>query len=167
MQRTNRKNKAALTGVYCLPTSSRFHPQEVKRSGAYKEGQVAYILTATQSVEEGGYPEKVVLTADEGTLDWNVGDEPETQHAEVRKNLPPRRVTGIVFADGSTDGELTPKGLGLPHWAFITSNEDGSANVASIQAAKDALDGNRAKVKAEKEALRQAKNGAKAAPAAS
>lgn len=168
MIRTNRANKTALSGLFCLPTSSRYHAQEVKRSGAFKEGQVAYILTATKSVEEGGYPEKVILTADEGVLDLKIGDEPETQHAEVRKNLPPRKVTGIVHPDGKVEGEVPAKGMGLPHWALISANDDGSASPKAIQEAKDLLDKNRTAAKAEKESLRQAKNnnGNKEAPPA-
>ena len=151
------KSKVQLKGLFCLPTSSKYHCQERERSGAYAEGQVVYILSATQSLEEGGYPPAVVLTANEGDLELALGDEPDTQHAQVRKNLPPRRVTGIVMPDGSVYGNIPAKGVGLPHWEFIPANEDGSANEASIQGTIDRLTSNRSARELSKQSAREAK----------
>lgn len=164
MIRSNGKSKVALVGVFCLPTSSKFHVHEPKRSGAFKEGQVAYVLSATQSVDDGGYPPQVVLTSDdfvchEDGNPWSLEDEVKTQHAQVRKNLPPRRVTGILYADGSSEGELPMKGLGLPHWSFIPTTSEGSASLNAINEVDELLKRNREEAKAAKEAVRAAKKG--------
>lgn len=154
-----RKTKSAktLSGIFCLPTSSKFHCHERERSGAFAPDQVAYILSATQSVEEGGYPPAVVLTAGEGDLELSLGDDVATQHAEVRKNLPPRKVTGVVMSDGSTFGEVPVKGIGLPHWEFIPANEDGSASMDTIVATGERLKQNRDGREAAKQAAATAK----------
>lgn len=161
MIRSNRKNAKTLVGLFCLPTSSRYHMAEPQRSGAYHKDQVAYLLEATQSVEDGGYPPMVVLTADPNELMMVLGEEPATQHAEVRKNLPPRKVSCILYPHGTVEGTLPPKGSSLPHWSFIRTNEDGSASLAAIEAAKALLETNR---KAAKEAKETPK--ASTAPAA-
>jgi hypothetical protein len=167
MIRMNKKSTKVLTGLFCLPTAARMHVLEPKRSSAFKAGQEFFILRATQSVDQGGYPEMVVLCADEGSLDLQVGDQPETQHAQVRKNLPPRSVIGIVRADGSTEGEMPAKGLGLPHWSFISANEDGSASQSDINEVDALITNNREETKAAKEAIRQAKKGAKSTTSSS
>lgn len=151
MIRSNRKNAKTLVGLFCLPTSSRYHMAEPQRSGAYHKDQVAYLLEATQSVEDGGYPPMVVLTADPNELTMTLGEEPATQHAEVRKNLPPRKVSCILYPHGTVEGTLPPKGSSLPHWSFIRTNEDGSASLAAIEAAKTLLETNRKAAKEAKE----------------
>jgi len=155
----NSKSAKSLTGVYCLPTSTKYHAFERERSGAFLAGQMAFILAATQSVEEGGYPPAVALTCEEGVLDWSLDEEVPTQHAEVRKNLPPRKVVGVVMADGTTLGEVPQKGISLPHWELISTNEDGSANNSEIQATKDRIEANRKSREAEKQATRDSKKG--------
>ncbi len=156
MIRKNRTTKS-LVGIFCLPTSSKFHCQERERSGAFAPDQTAYILSATQSVEDGGYPPAVVLTAPDGDLELSLGDEVATQHAEVRKNLPPRKVTGVVMSDGSTYGDVPAKGIGLPHWEFIPTNEDGSASMDTIAATGERLKQNRDGREAAKQAAAAAK----------
>lgn len=160
-----RKSKSTkqLTGYFCLPTSSKFHCLDRERSGAFAPDQIAYILTATKSLEEGGYPPAVVLTANIGELELELGDEPNTQHAEVRKNLPPRKVTGVVMPDGTTFGTMPEKGIGLPHWEFIPENGEGGASASAIAAAKVRLDSNRKAREESKEAARAAKKAPKAA----
>lgn len=155
----NSKSKVSLEGVFCLPTSSRAHVHEPRRSMGFKEGQELFILTATQSLEEGGYPYQVVLAADEGQIDWSVGQEVKTQHAQVRKNLPPRMVTGIVRANGTVQGDLPAKGFGLPHWSFIPTTLDGNASQSAINAVDELLKANKENSKAEKEAVRNSKKG--------
>lgn len=163
MIRANKSSKQ-LTGLFCLPTSSKYHCQERERSGAFAAGMTVFILTATRSIEDGGYPPAVVLTCEEGELpDLELGSEPETQHAEVRKNLPPRKVTGVVMADGSTFGEIPPKGVSLPHWEYIKPNADGSASTLAIQATKDRIEKNRKDREEQKQATRDAKKAPKAA----
>ncbi len=159
-----RKNRTAksLTGIFCLPTSSKFHCSDRERSGAYATDQIAYVLSATQSIEDGGYPAQVVLTSAEGDLELSLGDEVPTQHAEVRKNLPPRKVTGIVMSDGSTFGEVPVKGIGLPHWEYIPANDDGSASMEAISLTTARLSANRTAREAAKETARTAKKPAAA-----
>jgi len=161
MKRTNGKSKVVLSGVYCLPTSSKSHLHEPKKGTAFKEGQVMYLLRASKSIDEGGYPPAVVLTADEPIQGFTVDAEVETQHAQVRKNLPPRFVAAIVNPDGTTEGDLTtaPRGLGLPHWEFISTNEDGSAKMTDIAAVKERIENNKKATEAAKEAVRAAKKG--------
>ncbi len=118
-------------GFYCLPTSTKFHMQDLERSVAYNVGQISYLLEATQSVEEGGYPAQVVLTSNKD-LGLDVDEDIVTQHAEVRKNLPPRRVIGIIFGDGERDGIMPHDGVGLPHWEFIETLSDGSPSSTEI-----------------------------------
>lgn len=154
------KSTKVLTGFFCLPTSARAHVAEPQRSSAYKEGQTAYVLTATQSEEEGGYPASVVLYADGlNPLDFSIGQEIETQHAQVRKNLPPRRVSCMVFPDGTFEGEMPPKGLGLPHWEYISLNDEGGASQTDINAVEARIVENKANAEKAKEAARQAKKG--------
>lgn len=152
--------KVALVGLFCLPTSSKFHVHEPSRSGAFKAGQEAFVLQAT---EEEGYPQAVILTAEEGELDFELGQEIQTQHAQVRKNLPPRKVVGILRADGATEGELPPKGLGLPHWAFIPKTDEGGASVTAISAVETLLAGNRKAAEDAKQAIRDMKSTKKSA----
>jgi len=158
-----RKNKAtkSLSGVYVLPTSSKAHVHEPKRGTAFQPGQFNYLLTATQSIDEGGYPAQVVVSSDEAIEGWEVDAEVATQHAQVRKNLPPRAVAAIIDPEGNVDGSLTsaPKGLGLPHWEFISTNPDGSANVADCNAVEERIKRNKANLKADKDAVRDAKKG--------
>lgn len=166
-----RKTKTAKTllGFFCLPTSAKAHVHELERSTAFKTGQDYFVLTATQSVDEGGYPYQVVLSADADTLldeegnTFQVDQEIATQHAQVRKNLPPRKVTGILRADGSVEGTLPPKGLGLPHWEYIEANEDGSASQAAINSVDARMASNKEQAKANAEAIRNAKKGTKSA----
>jgi len=160
-----KKSAKVLTGFFCLPTSAKAHVHEPSRSTAFKPGQDLFVLTATQSVDEGGYPYQVVLTANADTLldeegnTFQVDQEITTQHAQVRKNLPPRKVTGILRADGSVEGTLPPKGLGLPHWEFIDANADGSASQAMINEVDTRLAANKEAAKASAEAIRAAKKG--------
>jgi hypothetical protein len=120
----------ALVGVFCLPSSSRFHCSEPERSPAWAPGQTAYVLAGRNGDE---YPLAVVLTANHD-IGWTLGQEVETQHAEVRKNLPPRRVVGIMRPDGTVEGDIPPKGAGLPHWEFIGTKEDNTADGDDITA---------------------------------
>lgn len=161
-----RRNKQAkaLEGVYCLPTSSRSHVHEPNRGTAYKPGQYMYVLLATQSVEEGGYPQRVVLTSDHQITDeegnpWQVDQEVKTQHAEVRKNLPPRVVEAVIDPEGNLDGSLSniPKGLGLPHWEYIKTLENGAACMTSVSGVLERIKKNKSDAKAAKEAVRAAK----------
>jgi hypothetical protein len=161
MIRSNKKSTKVLSGVFCLPTSSKAHPLEPTRGSAFKAAQYMYILNATQGVDEGGYPPSVCLTSDEPIDGFELNGEVATQHAEVRKNLPPRFVAGIVNPDGSTEGELPAKGLGLPHWAFINTNEDGSASMADIHDVKELIESNKAAAESAKEATRAAKASSK------
>lgn len=164
MIRTNKSTKV-LSGVFCLPTSSKAHVHEPSKSTAFKPGQYMYLLKASKSVEEGGYPAQVVLTSDAPIEGWEVDSEVETQHAEVRKNLPPRYVGAIVSPDGTVEGDLStaPKGMGLPHWELISANEDGSAKMGDIGAVKDRIENNKKAAKDAKEAVRNAKKGTPAA----
>lgn len=155
-----RKSSVVLCGLFMLPTSSKYHMAEPTRSAAFRPGQDVFLLQATT---EEGYPQAVIVTADENTLDWTLGMEVETQHAQVRKNLPPRFVKGILRADGTIEGEIPAKGLGLAHWAYIPANADGSASLEAVNQTIALLDSNRAQAKAEKETARAAK---KAAPKA-
>lgn len=179
--RKNTKKSVALFGIFCLPTSSKAHVHEPQRGTAFKPNSYFYLLRATQSVDEGGYPQQVVLQSDEpitglvlqsdGTFDeqeWTVDNVVATQHAEVRKNLPPRYVAAIVFPDGSVEGDLStaPKGLGLPHWQFIPANEDGSANLKAVEATTALMEANKKAAKEEKENIRAAKSGTKTQSAA-
>ena len=163
-----RKNKSTkvLSGVYALPTSSKAHVHEPKRGTAFVQGCFMYLLTATQSIDEGGYPAQVVMSSNEEILDgdgnpWTVDQEVQTQHAQVRKNLPPRAVAAIINPEGEVDGSLVsaPKGLGLPHWEFISTNADGSANLADCNAVEARIKANKDAMKADKEAVRDAKKG--------
>ena len=129
-----------LVGLFALPTSTKFHCQERERSGAFSATQTAYILKA---VDEDGYPGTVVMTADDSSL-MAVGEPIKTQHAEVRKNLPDRTCVGIVYADGTTEGEIPAKGVSLPHWDFIPALENGSADLSAIEAVKARIESNRA-----------------------
>jgi len=164
-----RKSKSAkvLFGFFCLPTSAKAHVHELERSTAFKPQQDYFVCTATQSVDEGGYPYQVVLTADADTLldeegnTFQVDQEIDTQHAQVRKNLPPRKVTGILRADGSVEGVLPPKGLGLPHWEYIEANSDGSASQAAINEVDARMATNKEQAKAQQESIRAAKKGSK------
>ena len=164
MKRTSKK--VVLTGSFCLPTSTKAHIHEPVRGNAFKPGQISYILAASQSIEDGGYPPAVVLTTDEALEGFEVGAAVATQHAEVRKNLPPRYVAAVVQADGTVEGDASfaPRGLGLPHWEFIPTTAEGGASVAAISAVKARIEGNKAAAEAAKEAVRTAKKGA--APAA-
>ena len=159
-----RKNKSEkqLKGSFVLPTSSKAHVHEPTRGTAYVPGQYSYLLTATQSVEDGGYPYQVVVTSADAIEGWEVDQEVDTQHAQVRKNLPPRVVTAIIDPEGNVDGPLSsaPKGLGLPHWEFIRANEDGSASLADCNAVEERIKANKAKAKADKDNVRAAKKGA-------
>ncbi len=123
------------SGIYCLPTATKFHMQDLERSVAHVHNQFCYLLTATQTVEEGGYPAQVVLMSPRD-LGLDVDENIETQHAEVRKNLPPRRVSGIIFSDGERDGIMPHDGVGLPHWEFIETTSNGRADQAGITAVK-------------------------------
>ena len=91
---------------------------ERAKSTASRPGQYIYLLEAVDPVEEGGYPAQVVVTSSHD-LDWDVDRIVKTQHAEVRKNLPDRRVVGIVFPTGEEDGVLAAEGVSLPHWECI------------------------------------------------
>lgn len=166
-----RKNKAlkALVGLFCLPTSTSFHLADPTRSGAFQPGVDAFLLGATQSVEDGGYPPFVVLTAEKGTLDLDVGADVATQHAQVRKNLPPRRVLGILRADGSIEGDLSaaPRGVGFPHWSLIPATAEGTACTTAMGAVVKLIEENRRVKAEEKEALRNLKKAAKIVPSIS
>lgn len=160
-----RKNKSAkqLTGSFVLPTSAKAHIHEPTRSSAYKAGQITYILEATQSIDDGGYPPYVAVTSDEPVSAFELGAEVATQHAEVRKNLPPRRVRAIVHPDGSVEGDINcaPRGLGLPHWEFVPTNPDGSASTTVINATAARIAATKEAKEQEKEAVRNLKKGAK------
>lgn len=172
MIRSASKSKTALVGFFCLPTSSKAHIHEPARGTAFKAGQFMYVLVASQSVDEGGYPERVVLSSDEPLVD-DEGNELQadspitTQHAQVRKNLPPRIIEAILTPDGeggySVEGTtaFVPKGMGLPHWEFISTNEDGSASQSAINAVSQRLADNKANAESLKEAVRNAKKSAK------
>lgn len=130
-------------GLFCLPTSTRFHMQDLQRSSGATGNQYCYLLEATTTPEEGGYPFQIVLTSPydlEMLLKWDipggVDNIVETQHAEVRKQLPQRRVVAIVYPDGETDGIMPAEGVGLPHWEFIRAREDGTPDPVEIKAAK-------------------------------
>jgi hypothetical protein len=164
MIKTTRKSTVVLVGLFALPTSSKFHAHEPSKCSAFKPGQEAFILKA---VDEDGYPARVVMTADEGDLYLSLGEEVDTQHAQVRKNLPKRFVEGIVRADGSFEGEIPPKGLGLPHWEYIPTDERGAANLSAVNAVAERIESNRqraeeerARVKALKEQTRGANKAA-------
>lgn len=161
-----RKTKTAksLVGLFCLPTSSKFHLFELERSPAADAGQEAFLLGATQSLEDGGYPAFVVLTAPEGALNLSLNEEVDTQHAIVRKNLPSRRVVAIRRADGTFEGDLSaaPRGLGHPHWAFIPTTAEGSADPAVLVAVENHLEKKRAAAKEAASALAALKKTKKA-----
>ena len=158
MVRKNRKSTVALLGFFMLPTSAKFHMHEPERCSAFKPGQEAFLLQAT---DENGYPQAVIVTADEGALEWNVGDEGDTQHAEVRKNLPKRFVKGIRRADGTFEGDVPPKGVGLPHWEFIPAGEGGAARLDAINEVQQRIESNKELREKEKAAAKEAKNSAK------
>lgn len=159
MVKGSKSSKLALKGVFCLPTSSKSHLHEPTKGNAFKQGQLMYLLVATQSLEEGGYPFQVVLTSDEPIPGFEVGAEVETQHAQVKKNLPPRRVAAVRLPDGTFEGDAStaPRGLGVPHWEFIPANENGSANLAAINATVERIAQNKANAEAAKEQVRAAK----------
>ena len=156
-----RKNTTTklLVGLFALPTSTKFHCHERERSGAFAPNQTAYVLKAT---EEDGYPGVVVMTAADSSL-MAVDEVVKTQHAQVRKNLPDRRCVGIVYADGTTEGEIPPKGLGLPHWDYIPATESGSADLEAIQSVEARIEQNRAAAARAKAEAKNAKASAKKA----
>lgn len=124
--------KKSTTGYYCLPTATRFHMQDLKRSTASTAGQYCYLLEA---LNENDMPSQVVLTS-KTDLKIDIDQEIDTQHAEVRKQLPRRRVLGIIFPHGETDGILPADGVGLPHWEYIRSRDDGSPDISEVTATK-------------------------------
>ena len=157
MIRRNQKSAKSLEGVFCLPTSTRFHFHEADKCSAFAKGEFIYVLQAS---EEDGYPNAVVLTSGVD-LGWNVDDEVKTQHAEVRKNLPPRFVKAVMTPDGTFSGDPPAKGVGLPHWSLISTRDDGSAALDEVEAIKDRIEGNRSNAKKEREALKIAKEQSK------
>lgn len=165
-----RKNKSAktLVGSFVLPTSAKAHIHEPTRCTAFVAGQYSYLLQATQSLEDGGYPAQVVVTSREPVPEFIVGEEVATQHAQVRKNLPPRRVAAVINPDGSYEGDISsaPRGLGLPHWEFIPANPDGSANLGRCNEVAERIAANKEAATKEKEAIAAIKKGAKVTPVA-
>jgi hypothetical protein len=154
-----RRNKSAknLNGVYCLPTSTRFHFHEADKCSAFAPGEFVYVL---QAADEDGYPAAVVLTSGVD-LEWDVDDEVETQHAEVRKNLPKRFVKAVMTPDGTISGDPPAKGIGLPHWSLIRTLENGQADMSEVEAVKNRIETNRSNAKKEREATKIAKEQAK------
>lgn len=126
--------KKVAIGTFVLPTATRFHMQDLDRSSAATQNQYCYLLEAIAS-GEGGYPAQVVLTSNVD-LKWDIDTIVDTQHAEVRKQLPQRRVLGIILPHGEEDGILPAEGGGLPHWEHIPANEKGAPDAAAVVAAK-------------------------------
>jgi hypothetical protein len=129
---------------------------ERSKSTASRPGQYIYLLEAIDSVEEGGYPAQVIVTSSTD-LDWDVDRVVKTQHAEVRKNLPDRRVVGIVFPTGEEDGVLAAEGVSLPHWECIRAKENGAPDTDEINRIKMRILDRRNLEKAQKEAARSSK----------
>lgn len=153
---TRAKNEA-LQGVFCLPTSTKFHMQELDRSVGYRPNQFIYLLEAVDSIEDGGYPAQVILTSSDD-LDWDVDDVVKMQHAEVRKALPDRRVIGMILPNGEQDGLLTAEGVGLPHWECIKSRDDGKGpEPGEIRTTKLRILDRRNMMEAQKQAARDSK----------
>jgi hypothetical protein len=137
-------------GLHVLPTSTKYHCSDRPRSTGYCNNQYTYVLEAT---DEDGYPPMVILTSNVD-LDLDIDDIVKTQHATAKKNLPERRVMGIVFPDGITDGEMPDEGMGIPHWEFVPTGKAGSVEDATVKAIYKRVEDRRKEMKRLKEAGR-------------
>ena len=141
---------STLEGLHVLPTSTKYHCNDRPRSTGYCNGQFTYVLEAT---EEEGYPPMVILTSSVD-LDLDVDHTVKTQHATTPKQLPERRVMGIIFPDGVVDGEMPDAGMGVPHWEYVPTDKHGMIDGDVIKSIYKRIEDRRKEMKRLKEASR-------------
>lgn len=135
-------------GFLCLPTNTKMNPAKPELSNGFAPNQITYILESSNPEDLKGGPFRVALTTfsplenEEGEL-LQVGDDIKTQHAQQSKQLPSRKIIGVIFEDGKTK-EGVIENASLPHWELMVPNE---VTAEMVQAR---LDANRARKAAPK-----------------
>lgn len=131
-----------LVGLSMLPTATKFNPRQPANSTCTAPNQFIYILESTNPEDLKGGPQRVAVTSfnplADGDVEWNVGTDVRTKHFSEKKNLPSRRVIGIMTPDGKVEGDV-PAGS-FPHWEFMgeggTSLEELESRAAKNRAAR-------------------------------
>jgi len=155
------REKKALTGVCCYPSTTKFHAQERERGTAFAPGRAAYIL---KGADPEAYPPLVALEADDVIPAFH-GDEGAlvegvvlTQHPIANKNLPDRVIVGFIDQDGTVTGEVPAKGVSLPQWE-LCQDDSGSFDLSMVEDAKARIASNKVAMEEARKAKKAAKKG--------